>query len=288
MLKILAPAKVNWFLEVLHKRPDGYHAIDTVMQTISLCDEITVEDADSLGLHCSIDLGPTEKNLAWRAAALLRDEHAPGRGARITLKKNIPHGAGLGGGSSDAASTMLALDRLWGTNLGTGRLQELVSRVGSDCAFFIGGGTARCTGRGEIVEPLHDVAGVDVVILYPEEVCPTGPVYQDASSHLTDEKAKCYLFHVLPSAFNRTKLASAIFNRLQDSALRVSPGLRRAWDRTESGRGVLARFVSGSGSSIAFLMEDRESAVTFAASLQSQGLGQAFSTVTLPRGAVWG
>lgn len=287
-LKILAPAKVNWFLEVLHKRPDGFHAIETVMQAISLFDEITVQDAPELTLACSIDLGPVESNLAFRAAELLRQRHAPGRGARITLAKRIPHGAGLGGGSSDAAATMVALNRLWGIGLSSTRMQELVAEIGSDCAFFIEGGTSLCTGRGEIVEPLPDVPAVDLVILYPNTVCPTGPVYADASSHLTGNPKNCYLFHVLKRDMNRTELAPAIFNRLQESALRVSSGLRQAWSQTDRLPGVLARFVSGSGSSIAFLMADPESASSLAASLKEMGLGQAFAVASLPRGAVWG
>lgn len=287
-LKILAPAKVNWFLEVLQKRPDGYHAIDTVMQAISLFDEITMHDAAELTLQCSIDLGPAENNLAYRAAALLRDRHAPGRGATIVLHKRIPHGAGLGGGSSDAAATVVALNQIWECGLGVAALQTLVSEIGSDCAFFVEGGTSRCTSRGEIIEPLSDVPGLDLVILYPNTVCPTGPVYAHASSHLTGSPTNCYLVHVLKGDVDRKRLASVIFNRLQESALRVSPGLHQAWSQTGALPGVLARFVSGSGSSIAFLMDDSGSAASLATSLNQMGLGQAFAVVSLPRGAVWG
>ncbi len=288
MLKILAPAKINWFLEIVRKRDDGFHEIDTVMQSINLFDEITVEDAPALSLHCSIDLGPVEHNLAFKAAALLQSTHAPSRGARITLSKHIPHGAGLGGGSSDAAATLVALNRLWDLRLEPGTLRELAARIGSDCAFFVEGGMARCTGRGEIVQPLPDAADIDLVILYPDEVCPTGPVYADAGSHLTGERNDCYFFHVAGDVSNRTELASRIFNRLQPSALRVSARLLQAWGQTATERGVLARFVSGSGSSIAFLMPDEQSANVLAAALRDRGLGQAFAARTLPRGVVWG
>jgi 4-diphosphocytidyl-2-C-methyl-D-erythritol kinase len=289
MITIKVPAKINWFLEVLHKRPDGYHEIETVMQAIDLFDEISVQDQPGrLELTCNIDLGDPRENLAFRAAELLRHAHAPDRGARIDLKKVIPHGAGLGGGSSDAANTLNALNRLWNLNLHISVLRDLVSQVGSDCAFFVEGGTALCTGRGEIVSQLPDIVGVDLVILYPNEICPTGPVYADLSQHLTYKRHKCYLFHDLSTDVGRKKLAASIMNRLQESALRVSFGMRRVWSDTAHEQEVLVRFVSGSGSSIAFLMPDRASAVRLKDSFNARALGRAFAVKTLPRGAVWG
>ncbi|MCA8946512.1 MAG: 4-(cytidine 5'-diphospho)-2-C-methyl-D-erythritol kinase, partial [Planctomycetes bacterium] len=110
MLTIKAPAKINWFLEILGKRPDGYHEIETVMQAIDLYDEITVSERSdtNLVLECDINLGDPKQNLVYRAAEILQQAHAPGRGAQIALKKRIPHGAGLGGGSSDAANALNA------------------------------------------------------------------------------------------------------------------------------------------------------------------------------------
>src|SRR5690606_30156144 len=153
MLTIKAPAKINWFLEILGKRPDGYHEIATVMQAIDPFDEITVSDGtdQEIQLSCNIDLGDPLRHLVYQAAVLLRDGYAPGRGARIDLRKRIPHGAGLGGGSSDAANALIALNRHWGLEVDNQELQNLVSKVGSDCAFFVEGGTAICTGRGEVV-----------------------------------------------------------------------------------------------------------------------------------------
>jgi 4-diphosphocytidyl-2-C-methyl-D-erythritol kinase len=258
------------------------------MQAISLFDEITVENADGIALDCDVDFGAVETNLAYRAAALLQREQAPDRSARITLRKQIPHGAGLGGGSSDAAGVLVALNRLWGLQLDNSRLRELAGEVGSDCAFFIEGGTARCTGRGEIVEPLPDAPLVDIVVLYPEAVCPTGPVYADAGNHLTAQHRNCYLFHDSKAITNCTELSGAVFNRLQDSALRVCGELRQAWAATASEPGVLVRFVSGSGSSIAFLMQDQPAAIALAEALEQRGLGRSFATQSLPRGAVWG
>lgn len=290
MLKIKAPAKVNWYLEIPGKRPDGFHEIYTVMQAIDLCDDIVVQDRPDggLALACNIDLGPVESNLVYRAARLLQTEHAPGRGANITLTKRTPHGAGLGGGSSDASSTLVALNRLWGLNLGADRLRELAARIGSDCAFFIEGGTALCTGRGEQVQQLHDQPGLHVVILYPNDVCPTKDVYADLARHLNYAPPDCYLFHVFEGQVAPAKLASVVTNRLQGSALRVSTRLAEVWGQTAQENGVLVRFVSGSGSSVAFLMSDAAAAAGLVASLGARGLGQAFATQTLPRGPVWG
>lgn len=289
MLTIKAPAKINWFLEILGKRPDGYHEIATVMQAIDLFDEISVEDdpAAQLSLSCNIDLGDPRQNLVYRAAELLRDQYAPGRGARIILKKLVPHGAGLGGGSSDAANALIALNRLWGLNLGNQVLRTVVSKVGSDCAFFIDGGTAICTGRGEIIESIQDIVGVNLVILYPEDVCPTSKVYQELAGHLTYQPRDCYLFHDFRYTGNISELAGLVFNRLQDAALRVSSRLHSVWGETAHEPEVLVRFVSGSGSSIAFLMPDRSSAETLAQSLKRRQLGRAFAVKTWPRGAVW-
>jgi 4-diphosphocytidyl-2-C-methyl-D-erythritol kinase len=289
MLTIKAPAKINWFLEVLHKRPDGYHEIETVMQTIDLFDEIVVDDQPNrLELICDIDLGPTHNNLVFRAAQALRDRHAPGRGALMQLKKHIPHGAGLGGGSSDAANVLTALNRLWNLDLHKSVLCEIASTIGSDCAFFVEGGTAFCTGRGEKISQLPDIAGLDLVVLYPNEVSPTGPVYEDLSKYLTYERRKCYLVHDLPKRLDRNELAGSIMNRLQDSALRVATRMRKVWEETTHEADVLVRFVSGSGSSIAFLMPDRRSALALQESLTARALGRAFAVRTLPRGAVWG
>lgn len=288
MLRILAPAKINWFLEILGRRADGFHEIETVMQAVSLFDEISVNPAPELTLQCDVGLGPVEQNLAYRAAALLRDEHAPGKGAAIALRKNIPHGAGLGGGSSDAACTLVALNRLWELGLGADRLRELAGRIGSDCAFFVEGGMAHCTGRGEVVRALPDLPMAHVVILYPGVVSPTGAVYADAGNHLTHGRRDCYLAHARAGGTDLNALAASIHNRLQDSAIRVCAGLGEAWVGTANEQGALARFVSGSGSSIAFLMQDATSATGLATSLQARLACRAFAVTTLPRGATLG
>jgi 4-diphosphocytidyl-2-C-methyl-D-erythritol kinase len=172
-----APAKINWTLEVLGRRPDGYHEVRTVLQTVDLCDRVRVSPAADLKLVLAGPVGqagapltgvPPSENLALRAAALLRDQ-AGGRslGACIELEKAIPAGAGLGGGSSDAAATLRALDRLWGLSLPPAELACLGAQLGADVPFFLFGGTALGRGRGDEVTPLPDVASRRFLLVVP-------------------------------------------------------------------------------------------------------------------------
>ena len=151
-------AKVNLALEVLGKRDDGYHEIATVMQAVDLCDRLTVETADTVSLVVSDPALPTDDgNLIVRAAAMLGEAAGATKGARITLDKHIPVAAGLGGGSSDAAATLWALNRLWGLRWSRDRLAGLAVRLGMDVPFFLGTGRVLATGRGEQLKPLPDM-----------------------------------------------------------------------------------------------------------------------------------
>lgn len=170
MLTVTAPAKINLTLEVLGKRPDGYHQIVSIFQAIELCDTLSLELSDGMEFSCSRrDLeGP--ENLVPGAARLLREVAGSSKGARIHLTKAIPVAAGLGGGSSDAAAALEGLNRLWGLGMSLEALWPLASRLGSDVPFFLYGGTALVEGRGERVTPLPDLPRQWVVLLRP----PTG------------------------------------------------------------------------------------------------------------------
>jgi 4-diphosphocytidyl-2-C-methyl-D-erythritol kinase len=172
-----APAKINWTLEVLGRRPDGYHEVRTVFQTIGLCDRVTASPAANLELALTGPAGqggaplarvPPAENLAYRAATLLRDQAGgPTMGARIELEKVIPADAGLGGGSSDAAATLRALNRLWGLGLPAGELSRLAAQLGADVPFFLFGGTALGCGRGDEVTPLPDIPSRRLLLVVP-------------------------------------------------------------------------------------------------------------------------
>ncbi|HVF45648.1 MAG TPA: 4-(cytidine 5'-diphospho)-2-C-methyl-D-erythritol kinase, partial [Pyrinomonadaceae bacterium] len=170
IIKLPAFAKINLGLKVLGRRADGYHEIRTVFQTISLHDRLTFETtADGrLELACTDPSIPAdETNLVMRAAAALRERYGAGRGARVTLEKRVPAGGGLGGGSSDAAATLIALSHLWDLKADAGGLSELGARLGADVPFFLTGGTALGTGTGTRVVPLEDAPERHLVVVTP-------------------------------------------------------------------------------------------------------------------------
>ena len=176
-LRLLAPAKINLALEVLGRRPDGYHELDTVLTTIDLADELRL--ATHAGLDVRLagaggdEIDPAEE-LCGRAARALADAAARAPDARIEVTKRIPVAAGLGGGSSDAAAVLRGLNMLWELHWPVERLEEVATQLGSDVPFFLHGGTARCTGRGEIVEPLRDLRPLRLLVLLPPTAAPPG------------------------------------------------------------------------------------------------------------------
>lgn len=166
-----APAKINWTLEVLGKRSDGYHEIRSLKQTIDVNDTLALERAEELKITVDGDEGladmPREQNLAFRAADLLRRHAGLQTGGHVRLTKGIPVAAGLGGGSSDAAAVLCGLRVLWGLAISDEELAELGSQLGSDVPFFLRGGTALAAGRGEVIEPLPDAQAQRVQIAPP-------------------------------------------------------------------------------------------------------------------------
>ena len=167
MLTIRACAKINLTLEALGKRADGYHEVVTVMQTIDLCDELTLEPAADVSLRCSEPALETDDNLALRAADLLRRHTGFEGGVEAYLMKSIPIAAGLGGGSSDAAAALVGLRRLWGLERAVADLRPLAAALGSDVAFFLSGGTALAEGRGDQVRSLPPMPTAHVTLLAP-------------------------------------------------------------------------------------------------------------------------
>ncbi len=194
-----AYAKVNLTLAVLGKRADGYHRLASVMQTIALHDTLRLAPlalgddalgtgAPSIAFACDLpELGAAEDNLAYRAARLMLDEalalggdaaRRARRGLVVELRKQTPTQAGLGGGSSDAATTLTALNALWGLGLGAARLEALAAMLGSDTPFFIGGGTALIGGRGEVVKPLPDAEPLWLILQKPRVGVSTAAIFR--------------------------------------------------------------------------------------------------------------
>ena len=178
ILSYYPPAKINVFLEVLGKRSDGYHSIHSLFLPVSLYDVLTFESSEStlITLDTSIDCA-TKDNLVWKAAKKLQEEYSITSGAKIRLQKNIPTGAGLGGGSSDAAYTLKGLNELWEIGASKDELRGIAATIGSDCPFFIDAIPAIVTGRGEQMDtvPIHiDKA---IVLVHPDIHINTGKAY---------------------------------------------------------------------------------------------------------------
>ncbi len=179
-MQVLAPAKVNLSLKILGRRADGFHDIETFITPISLCDELTIEkQGRGIEFRCDDPSVPSgEENLVVRAAKAFTGKTNCSGGISIALKKKIPHGAGLGGGSSDAASILLALNQLFETNLPREALAELAAEIGSDVPFFIFESAALCRGRGEVIVPEKMKEKLSILLLKPEFGVPTAWAYK--------------------------------------------------------------------------------------------------------------
>ena len=245
----LAHAKINLTLEVIGKRADGFHNLVSVMTTIGLHDTLTVRPFDNLVM--TDDGGvPAERNLVMRVADLLRDECDVKRGAEISLSKEIPDSAGLGGGSSDAAAALRALNRLWDLKLSVEELADIGAKVGSDVPFLVHEGCALVQGRGEEVVPIPKPPIDRLLVLSPEISIP--------------DKTKTLFSHLSRNSFTRGslshKLAARIraghdapaeffFNVFQPLALQVFPGWQEHFDGL-AGLGAREITLSGAGPSM--------------------------------------
>jgi 4-diphosphocytidyl-2-C-methyl-D-erythritol kinase len=180
-MEILAPAKINLSFEIKGRRPDGFHEIETLMAPISLADRLTIDRAGEDGLiEFSCDdpsLPGGDDNLVVRAAKFFQERTRIRAGVTIALEKKIPHGAGLGGGSSNAASTLLGLNELFEAGLASDDLMKLASHLGSDVPFFLARSAAVCRGRGELVTPTRLDAMFDLLLLKPDFGVPTPWAY---------------------------------------------------------------------------------------------------------------
>jgi 4-diphosphocytidyl-2-C-methyl-D-erythritol kinase len=185
----LAHAKVNLFLRVLRRREDGFHEIETSMAPITLCDSLEIEPANKFEFHCDEPNLAGDENLVVRAARLFFSETNREPKVRLTLGKEIPHGAGLGGGSSDAAAALRGLNRFFDGGLSRERLSTLAAHLGSDVSFFLNETAAICRGRGEIVTPTALPEPLSLLLLKPEFGVPSSWAYSrwQATREVADE-----------------------------------------------------------------------------------------------------
>lgn len=249
-----AYAKVNLTLAVGEKRLDGYHEVVSVMQRVSLCDTLTAEQTrEGITLTCSDPALPSgEENLAHRAASLFFRETGIAGGAALTLEKRIPSQAGLGGGSSDAASALLALRKLYAPALSDTELETMAAALGSDVPFFIHGGTQLATGRGEVLSPLPPLTDGWFVIVKPTESFSTPAMYRRL-----DNLPPAYTPPLPPLQGGLPALAAGLFNRFEAAI----PAGSAVWDIKArlAAYGALASLLSGSGSAV-FGLFDTETA----------------------------
>ena len=263
------PAKINWFLDVSPPRNDGYHPLQTVMQSIGLYDYIQCVPRSDTRIVC-IDTArscrcPPEKTTVARAAALLRDACGITRGVTITLHKQIPVGAGLGGGSSDAAAALSLLCRLWNLSLSSSDLLSLATRIGADVPFFLGSPAAFCSGIGEIISALNPVE-LPLVLWKPRASLSTSTVYARFDQAVRPRQAPADFLSAYASGCPAT-IAPVLWNNLALAARECLPALD-AMLATARARGARAAWITGSGPTIVCLCDDPPSAAQLYASLR--------------------
>ena len=270
--KILSPAKVNLLLKVVSKRPDGYHNLVSIIDLISIYDTIELEDTldDKVvvtDLAGALPDGP--ENTMFRAAMLLKRAFNVHRGIRIVVDKKIPMGAGLGGGSSNAASVMKELVRRWGISLEQDEMMSLGREIGADVPLFLYGNPCVMKGIGDRVEPL-ELPKLDYLVVYPNVVLSTKEVYQGLRIVLTrNENEVTFSRHFLAAS----DIADVLENDLEVVAVGKCPVIKTIKERLIEA-GAVGALMSGSGSAVFGIFRSQRDAV--AASQQLGGLGQVF------------
>ena len=272
MLTLQAPAKINLTLEVLGKRPDGFHEIRSVIQTINLCDSLRFRSSRKLQFGSdNPDLVP-EESLVSRAAALLQQASGCFKGATIEISKRIPLVSGLGGDSSDAAAILRGLNKLWRLGLSLPELLELAPRLGSDVAFFVYGGTALVEGRGERVTPLPPLPQRWVVLLVPPVPRMPGKTQRLYASLNPEHYTQGQFTDRLVAGLTRGGVTSSmLFNVFEEVAQDNFPPLGEYREQfLKAGAGSV--HLAGSGPALFTLVKDKARADKIYGNLQKRGL----------------
>ena len=271
MLTVYAPAKVNLVLEVLGKY-DDYHRISSIVQSIDLCDVLNVQLDKEIGFECD-EPSLKRDNLVTRTATLLKESTKCSLGARIELHKHIPWGMGLGGGSSDAAATLLALNELWGLRLPLSELVHLASKLGSDVPFFIHKGTALVEGKGEKVTPLPSLPSTSFVLLVP----PLGKILGKTKQmydnlRVADFTGGQFIQQALSSLRQGKAIDhSLMFNVFEKVAFDFFPGLDK-YRKTLQEAGAPGVYLAGSGPCLFTFFSEAEKAGELFSRLKKQRL----------------
>ncbi len=297
--QVVVPSKVNLFLEVLGKRPDGYHDLDTVMLAIDLCDRLRMKTTQSTELELRVipalengferlsdednawEIPSDRSNLVIRALEAVRQKYGIKSGLDIELLKGIPSQAGLGGGSADAAGAIVGGMLAWLGEYRAIEAAELASGLGSDINFFIqgrpagagpGNWLAHCTGRGEHVVPISSDWSIDFVVVHPPLGCSTQNIFRRlAESNATDSRVlACDTMLQSMECRDRPTLAKDLFNRLSGPAAGENPWIDRVREIFSGEPGVMGSCVSGSGSAVFAVVETAERAKLLAERLRKR------------------
>ena len=259
-VRLKAYAKVNFALDVVGRRPDGYHELRTVMQSVSLADEVSVRRANE-GFELRVEphrteVGPREKNTAYRAWRLLCDRLGEELPVRVALRKNVPAGAGLGGGSADAAAVLRGLDALFGLGLSVEEMREVGSGIGADVPFCVSGGTALGEGVGEILSPVPPPPDHRLLVVKPRRGADTAAVYRafDAVSAVGGA-AERVLEALRPG--DLAELAGALGNDLAPFTKRMVPEVAQLEERLLEA-GAVGASMTGSGTAVYGLFRDED------------------------------
>lgn len=280
-MRVKAFAKLNLCLEVLGKRSDGYHEIRTVMQAIDLADEIEIAPADSLQVKCDNPALAGENNLVWQAVTDFAKSCGRLPLVKVEVKKLIPVGMGLGGGSSDAAAVLLALNELWETDYPLSKLSEIAASLGSDVPYFLWGGAALARGRGEVVEPLPGKPGLTLTL-----VCPLATVESKTARMYSSLTPANYsdggvTRRLLQNMMEGQYSESLFYNAFEDAALREFPTLPEVYNLVEAAAGRRP-CLTGAGPALFLLPSGEDEYLRVSKALPAE-LAQAYFVRTLGR-----
>jgi 4-diphosphocytidyl-2-C-methyl-D-erythritol kinase len=280
-VKIRAPAKINVGLRVVGKRADGYHLLDTVMVPVSLYDEIYITKSIRKGRSCTAKLTVTcdnpavpsdEGNIVFRAADLIIKENSINEPVAIHIVKRIPIGAGLGGGSSDAAATLIAMNSLFRLNYSMRRLKKRGYSLGADVPFFIGRMPARARGIGERLTPIKSLPWNWAIIVYPGFPVATSWVYRNFQAKLTKPMANISIISPLKKSLGQRRL---LVNDLETVTLARYPRIKFLKEELNA-EGAAGALMSGSGSAVFGLFDSRGNAARALSRLQKEDGVQTF------------
>jgi 4-diphosphocytidyl-2-C-methyl-D-erythritol kinase len=287
-ISLKAAAKINLYLEITGNRPDGYHDLVMILQSIDLCDRVDIRKiisnggTDNIQVTCTNTEVPCDRtNLAYKAAALMQSVYPEIGGVEIAIDKQIPMGAGLAGGSANAAAVLVGVDRLWELGLTQPQLCDFAAQLGSDIPFCVTGGTALATGRGEILSPLPDLTDLVLVICKPRNIAiATAWAYQTfrsqgllATSKIKDRNLSSQIVAAIASGGESSinKIGRLLYNDLERVVLPEYPAITDLKNKLLD-QECLGAMMSGSGSTVFAIAPDLDCANRIAESVKTDDI----------------